>query len=96
MTVDFLYEIYAKAGSFSEIFDSDNFRAENVSFAQRRSADDVSIRGVMNGGIKKAVIKSYESGVLTADENNLIELGSRLSCGESLKAAFNLISSMIN
>lgn len=96
MTVDFLYEIYAKAGLFGDAFDSENFCAENLSFAQRRNADDVGVRGVMSNGIKKAVIKSYESGVLDTDENGLIDLGSRLSYGESLKSAFNLISSMIN
>lgn len=89
--IDSLCEAYAKIGRFVEI----GFYEENTEFTYRKTSDDINIQGVMNSGIKNAVIKSYESGVICADESGVIDLGERLSCGKSLRAAYNLISSML-
>ncbi len=101
-TAEFLFKRagYTYADMFrgyAEIGESSTVLSDiTTAFAEVRTSDEITLRGVTEDGLRKAVTHVYSLGILDADEMGVIEISQRMSCGESLAAAYRLVYSAVN
>ena len=81
--------------NYSEIGDSNaEIAVDAVAYPVLRSVADVTLRGTGTAGARGALLNAYALGILDA-ELGILDMGERLTCGESLAAAYRLVCSAL-
>ncbi|MGN1346504.1 MAG: M56 family metallopeptidase, partial [Eubacteriales bacterium] len=84
-TYEDMFRSYAEIGE-----NASRLSVGGVSYPMLRDAENVTLHGNPSIGVREALLHAYSLGILDADEG-ILDAGERLSCGESLAAAYRVV-----